>query len=88
MGFQWDPTKAQANRRKHGVGFPNAVGVFEDPVALTRADPHASEDRQVTIGVDFVGRVLVVAWTWRGEHIRVISARLATPSERRQYQEG
>jgi len=88
MAFQWDPAKARANRRKHGVGFPDAVGAFEDPLALTGEDSHPTEDRFATLGLDFLGRLVLVSWTWRGDDIRLISARLATPRERRQYQEG
>ncbi|MDX2060768.1 MAG: BrnT family toxin [Gemmatimonadales bacterium] len=88
MAFQWDPAKARANRVKHGVGFPDAVGAFEDPLALTSEDSHPTEDRFVTVGLDFLGQLVLVSWTWRGDDIRLISARLATPRERRQYQEG
>ena len=88
MAFQWDPAKARANRLKHDVGFPDAVAAFEDPLALTSADPHPTEDRFATVGLDFLGRLVLVTWTWRGDDIRLISARLATPRERRQYQEG
>ena len=88
MAFQWDPSKARANRLKHGVGFPDAVGTFEDPLALTGEDPHPTENRFATVGLDFLGRLVLVTWTWRGDDIRLISARLATPRERRQYQEG
>ena len=88
MGFEWDPVKAAANRRKHDVAFPDAVGVFGDAFALTQEDPHSTEVRYVTMGRDFLDRVLVVSWGWRGERIRLISARKATPSERRQYAEG
>lgn len=88
MVFRWDPAKARANRLKHGVGFPDAVGALEDPLALTRQDPHPTEDRFATLGLDFLGRLVLVSWTWRGDDIRSISARLATPRERRQYQEG
>ncbi|MDX2060831.1 MAG: BrnT family toxin [Gemmatimonadales bacterium] len=88
MAFQWDPAKARANRRKHGVGFPDAVGAFEDPLAWTSEDPYPIEDRFVTVGLDFLGRLVLVSWTWRGDDIRLISARLATPRERRQYEEG
>jgi uncharacterized protein len=88
MAFQWDPAKARANRLKHGVGFPDAVGALEDSLALTSEDPHPTEDRFVTVGLDFLGRLVLVSWTWRGDDIRLISARLATPRERRQYEEG
>jgi len=85
--FDWDPEKAAGNRRKHRVEFADAVGVFEDPRALTRDDAHADEPRHVTMGLDFLGRVVVVCWTERRNAIRIISARKATPRERRQYEE-
>ena len=88
MAFEWDPAKAQANRRNHRVAFPDAVGVFEDSAAATHPDPHPDEERFLTLGTDFLGRTVVVCWTWRRDDIRLISARLATPRERRQYQEG
>ena len=87
MAFQWDPDKAQENLRKHGVAFADAVGAFEDPRALTRDDPHPSEERFLTLGLDLVGRIVLVNWTWRGDDIRLISARKASAGERRQYSE-
>ncbi|HET7503577.1 MAG TPA: BrnT family toxin [Kofleriaceae bacterium] len=75
MRFQWDTKKAQSNARKHDVPFSDAVGVFEDA-------------RFVTVGLDFAGRVLVVCWTARGDDIRVVSARKATPRERATYDQG
>ena len=87
VSYQWDPAKARANRAKHGVSFADAVGVFEDPRAVTIDDPHPDEDRYVTIGVDFLARVLVVSWTWRDEEVRLISARRATRKESRDYEE-
>lgn len=88
VAFQWNPKKAHTNLRKHGVDFADAVGVFEDPRALTQDDMHPDEDRFVTVGLDLLLRVLVVSWTERGEDIRIISARVATRSERRQYEGG
>jgi len=88
VSYQWDPAKARANRAKHGVRFADAVGVFEDPRGITLDDPHPDEDRHVTIGVDFLGRVLVVSWTWRDDDVRLISARPATRGETRTYEEG
>ena len=85
--FEWDPGKAARNRRKHRVSFADAVGVFEDPSALTQDDPHPDEIRFVTIGLDVLGRVVVVSWTGRPTAIRLISARKATPAEREQYEE-
>ena len=87
MTFEWDPGKADANRRKHGVDFADAVGVFEDPYALSRPDPFPAEERVATLGRDLLDRLIVVVWTWRGEGIRLISARRATPRERRRYAE-
>jgi len=87
MGFQWDPGKARINARKHGVDFADAVGVLEDPLALTSSDPFGGEERFVTVGLDLLGRITVVHWTWRGTDVRLISARPATPGERRRYQE-
>jgi uncharacterized DUF497 family protein len=87
VSYQWDPAKARASRAKHGVDFAGAVGVFDDPRAVTLDDPHSDEDRYVTIGIDFPGRILVVAWTSRDEKIRLISARRATRRESRDYEE-
>jgi hypothetical protein len=87
MRFQWHPVKARRNREKHGVDFADAVGVFEDPLAITLEDPHPGEERLLTLGMDGALRILVVSWLWRGEEIRVVSARRATARERRQYHE-
>jgi uncharacterized DUF497 family protein len=83
VNYEWDPKKASANLRKHMVDFADAVGVFEDPLAITVPDEEA---RFVTIGIDFLGRLLVVAYTWRANNLRIISAREAQPGERRQYE--
>ena len=88
MNFEWDPGKAEANRRKHGVDFADAVGVFDDPFALTEEDPHPSDERFVTLGRDLPDRLVVVSWLLSDESIRLISARRATPRERRQYTQG
>jgi uncharacterized protein len=84
---EWDPKKAAANRRKHGVDFADAVTALHDEWALTVRDPHPGEERFVTLGMDAIGRVLVVIYTWRGERVRLISARLATRREREQHRE-
>ena len=84
--YEWDDRKARSNLREHGVDFADAVSVLEDPRALTIVDDReADEERLVTMGLDLLGRVLVVVHTWRGERARVISARKATPRERRVY---
>jgi uncharacterized protein len=85
--FEWDGRKADANLRKHGVDFADAVLVLEDELALTLRDPDAQgEERWITIGQDPERRALVVVYTWRGERIRLISARQATGAELRRYE--
>ena len=86
MKYEWDPAKAKANLRKHGVEFADAVTVFADPLAATRADDDPDEERFVTLGLDAGGQLLVVVYTWRGSDIRIISAREATRRERREYE--
>jgi len=84
--FQFDPAKANANLRKHGVSFADAEAVFVDPLALHRADPDvAGEERFVAVGLGSAGELLVVAYTLRGESIRLISARRATRHEAKDY---
>jgi uncharacterized DUF497 family protein len=86
--YEWDPGKAKLNLRKHGVRFADAVAVLEDEVALTVRDPFSEqEERWITLGKDAFDRLLIVVYTWRGERIRLISARRATARERRQYEE-
>ncbi len=86
MDYEWDPQKDFANLRKHKVDFADAVGVFEDPLAITIPDGRHGEARFVSIGIDFLSRLLVVAYSWRGKNLRIISAREALPNERRQYE--
>ena len=90
MHFEWDPAKARKNLQKHGVSFEEASSVFYDPLAVTGSDPDRSEDeeRVVTFGLSSVSGLLVVAHTERGDTIRIISARIATPYERHIYEEG
>ena len=84
--FQWDPAKERANLSKHGIRFADAVSVLEDDRALTIRDPDdESEIRWVTVGIDAMGRVLVVIYTWREESVRIISARRAMAREISQY---
>lgn len=83
--FEWDPDKAAANSRKHGIEFADAVGVFEDERAITIEDTSTDEERFKTLGCDFLGRLLVVAYTYRHDRIRLISARKATVKQRDLY---
>ena len=89
LRFEWDPAKDEANERKHGVTFHDASTAFSDPLSSTIPDPDHSEreDRFLLIGQDLSGRLLGVAHTERGNTIRIISARLATRGERRDYEE-
>jgi uncharacterized protein len=64
------------------------VSVFSDDLAVTLTDDRFEEERFITIGMDALGRVLVVVYTWRGNEIRLISARKAMRHERTQYEEG
>jgi uncharacterized DUF497 family protein len=86
MTIEFDPDKARANLKKHGVSFAHAEQALRDPVALTIEDPDAEdEQRFVTLGSDALGRILVVVHTKRGERTRLISARKASPGEAREY---
>lgn len=89
LRFEWDPLKATANARKHGVGFEEARSVFSDERAKLIDDPDHSEDedRFVLLGLSGLLRVLVVCHCHRaeGNAIRIISARKATSRESRFY---
>ncbi len=90
MDFEWDDSKAEANERKHGVSFVEAMTVLADPLSLTGFAPDHSddEDRYITMGLSAVGRLLLVSHTGRGEKVRIISARKASRRERRDYEDG
>jgi hypothetical protein len=86
-GFSWDLEKAARNLRKHGVSFEEAASTFADPLSITvRDSQHSStEERSLSIGRSSEGRLLVVSHADEEHRIRIISARLATPRERRSY---
>ena len=86
MDYEWDPRKRAPIAGSTGIDFADAVTVFSDPLALTIRDDYPDEERFITLGMDALGRLLVVIYTWRGEYIRVISARKATRPERKQYE--
>lgn len=89
LRFSWDPRKAAANWRKHRIGFEEAATAFADKLSLTIPDPdHSSnEERFVLVGLSIRNRLLVVSHVERGDEIRLISARLASRQERRNYEE-
>ena len=88
--FEWDPRKAAANLRKHGISFDEAVSVFSDTLSSTIPDPDHSlgEPRFVIIGMSHQGRLLVVVHADFGSRIRLISARRAKRAEARTYEKG
>lgn len=86
MHFEFDPAKAHSNLRKHGVSFAHVEQALRDPMAITIEDPDTvGEQRFVTLGMDALGRVIVVVHTQRGEQTRLISARKASRGEAEQY---
>jgi uncharacterized DUF497 family protein len=89
MHVTWDPNKAKINFKKHKIRFSDAEMALYDPFALT-LEEHvvATEQRFVTIGYDAVGRIIAVVHSYRADTIRLISARKATPTERKQYEKG
>ena len=87
MSYEWDPSKEKSNYKKHRVKFADAAGVFEDENAITIQDEHKGAERFITIGRDFLSRILVVVYTFRDIVIRIISALKATARERKMYEE-
>lgn len=87
--FEWDDQKALSNQQKHGVAFLEAATAFADPLAAIFPDPDHSVDeiREIIIGESERNRLLVVSFTERGEVIRIISARVATPRERKNHED-
>lgn len=85
---EWDPEKARANFRKHGVRFVDALSVLEDELAWTIRDDRDGESRLVTLGMDSLARILVVVHVRREARVRLVSARKATAAERARYLAG
>lgn len=94
LEFTWDPTKAGANLAKHRVAFGQAATVFADALALTVFDDNHSEfeERWFTLGMSSTGKLLAISHTYTATgpntaRVRLVSAREATRSERRQYED-
>ena len=83
---EWDSRKAAASLKKHGIDFADAASVLYDDQAMTVREDEAGDERDVTIGMDALARLLVVVYTRRGSRPRLISARTATPQERQEYE--
>lgn len=85
--FEWDSHKASANLEKHGISFETASEVFHDPfVQVVDEEVVDDEEREAVIGMTADWRFLYVVYVWRGEVVRIISARLVTNAERRSYE--
>ena len=89
MEFEWDKNKAASNLSKHGVSFDEARTAVDDPLYIDFYDPDHSYDehRYIIIGQSRQNNLLVIAYTERGNVIRLISARQATRKERETYEE-
>lgn len=87
--FEWNPKKAETNFKKHGVSFEEAASIFSDPLSLTVPDTlHSGEENRFIInGLSDRQRQLIVVHADRDDKIRIISARLTTPNERRKYEQ-
>jgi uncharacterized DUF497 family protein len=87
VAFEWDADKNERNIRKHGIHFADAAATLEDEFASTVGDDSdPDEERFVSLGLDGLLRLLVVVYTYRGDNVRIISARLAEPRERESYE--
>lgn len=88
LAVEWDPAKAEANLRKHGVSFEEAATVLGDPLSITISDPDHSdiEERFLLLGRAVTGRFLILVIVERGRVVRIINARVMTPRERRAYE--
>jgi uncharacterized DUF497 family protein len=87
VSYQWDPKKAASNLKKHGIDFADAISVLEDDWALTiKHQYEEDEERFATVGMDLLGRIVVIVYTYRNDDIRIISARKATKKERKVYE--
>ena len=87
MDFEWDNTKEEANRKKHGVDFRTAAKVFLDPYVIEFEDVHATGELRLNVIGLVDNRMLFVTYTMRGEVVRIISARGAEPHEKKKYHE-
>ncbi len=88
MDFEWDRKKVESNLKKHGIDFADAVSILDDLNAITLEDAMQEEQRFTSIGLDCFARILVVVYTWRGDTIRIISARKATKRKQKCYEVG
>jgi uncharacterized DUF497 family protein len=89
MRITWDPQKAESNFIKHKIRFSDAELALYDTYAMTLEEQVIEgEQRFVTVGSDALGRIVMVVYSYRADTIRLISAKKATPSQRKQYEKG
>jgi uncharacterized DUF497 family protein len=89
MRITWDPQKAESNFIKHKIRFSDAELALYDTYAMTLEEQVIEgEQRFVTVGSDAIGRIVMVVYSYRADTIRLISAKKATPSQRKQYEKG
>ena len=89
MLLTWDDQKAESNLKKHGVSFEEAVTVFSDPYLQSTLDYYPNEERWITIGQSYRRRILLIVHTMKDKDgVHIISARLLTRKEQRDYEEG
>lgn len=87
--FEWDDDKARTNLLRHGISFPDATFVFDDPFVLVEVDESEDYGEERLVATGFVyDQIIVVVFTERGQRIRLISARRATQYEQRHYKSG
>ncbi len=84
MEFEWHDAKRRSNLAKHGIDFRTASQLFDDRPTWTARSAYPDEERYLTVGA-IAGRFVAVVWTWRGQAIRLISARRASDAEQRTY---
>lgn len=89
INFIWDKNKAKLNFVKHNLSFEEAATVFADPLAFVFDDVEhtRTEQRALIIGHTSKSKVIIVSFTERDQHIRIISARKATKKEKQDYEE-
>ena len=89
MIVTWDPEKAEHNKHKHGVRFPDVESVFYDPCSVIDEDlSSVDEQRFIVLGKGRAGRLFIVVYTYRDDQVRLISARKASRAETRIYEKG
>jgi len=85
--FEWDEEKSKKNLKKHNVTFDEGKTIFNDPFAITIADPYHGEEHYIDIGLSIKEKLLVVWYVCRENNIRIIGCRKATVLERKIYEE-